>query len=283
VSQIGVLVLIRLANQASSGGGAGPLIYNNAYLLLMMAHGIVAVSIITALLPRMSAAAAEQRYGDFTDDLSRGTRMAALVLAPIAVAYAVLAEPIARTLFQYGAFTADHAVSTSVVLLVAAIALVPFSVSQLYTFAFYALPDTRTPALVNVPVVGVRIGVQVLLAMLLPAAFVAAGLMAGNAVSFVLAAVVSGLLLRRRVGAIGLRRILDTFGRAAIAGLGAFVVGWAVVWLLGRWLGGDRLSAMVQLAVGGASIVVVYGGLAIALRMPEARELTNRLLRRFRR
>jgi putative peptidoglycan lipid II flippase len=281
VSQIAVFAVIRLANEASSGGGAGPLIYNNAFLLLMMAHGIVAVSIITALMPRMSAAATERRYGDFTADLSRGTRMAAVVLVPIAVAYAVLAVPISRTLFQYGAFTADNALSTSVVLLVVAIALVPFSVSQLYTFAFYALPDTRTPALVNMPVVGVRVGVQVLLAMLLPAVWVAAGLMAGNAVSFVLAAVVSGLLLRRRVGAIGLRRILDTFVRAFIAGVGAFAVGWGTVWLLGRWLGDDRLSSLVQLAIGGAVIVVVYGGLALALRLREAREVTNMVRRRL--
>ena len=58
----------------------------------MMAHGIVAVSIITALMPRMSAAAADGRYGDVADDLSRGTRMAAAVLAPIAVCYVVLAD-----------------------------------------------------------------------------------------------------------------------------------------------------------------------------------------------
>jgi len=280
VSQIAVFAAIRLANEASSHGGPGPMIYNNAFLLLMMAHGIVAVSIITALMPRMSAAATERRYGDFTADLSRGTRMAAVVLVPIAVAYAVLAEPISRTLFQYGAFTSDNALATSTVLLVVAIALVPFSVSQLYTFAFYALPDTRTPALVNMPVVGVRVGLQVLLAMLLPAVWVAAGLMAGNAVSFVVAAVVSAMLLRRRVGAIGLRQIFDTFARAFVAGVGAFALGWITVWLLGRWLGDDRLSALVQLAIGGVVIVGVYGALALALRMREARDLTTRLLRR---
>lgn len=283
VSQIAVFVVIRLANEASTEGGAGPLIYNNAFLLLMMAHGIVAVSIITALLPRMSAAATEQRYGDFTADLSRGTRMATVALAPIAVAYAVLSEPISRTLFQYGAFTSDNALATSVVLLVVAVALVPFSVSQLYTVAFYALPDTRTPALVNIPVVGVRVGLQVALAAVLPAVFVAAGLMAGNAVSFVFAAVVSGWLLRRRVGPIGLRRILDTFVRALIAAIGAFALGWVTVWLLGRSLGDDRLSALLQLAAGGSVIVATYGGLAVALRMREAREVITMVRTRLRR
>ena len=51
----------------------------------MMAHGIVAVSIITALMPRMSAAAADGRPADVAADLGRGIRLVAVVLAPITV------------------------------------------------------------------------------------------------------------------------------------------------------------------------------------------------------
>ncbi|HET8643416.1 MAG TPA: murein biosynthesis integral membrane protein MurJ, partial [Pseudonocardiaceae bacterium] len=290
VSQLGLVVLIRLANEASSADdeAAGPLIYNNTYLLMMMAHGIIAVSIITALLPRMSSAAAAGRYADFTDDLSRGTRMSAVVLAPIAVGYAVLAQPIARTLFEYGAFTRSDSLATSLVLLVAAFALVPFSVSQLYTFAFYALPDTRTPALVNLPVVAVRVGVQLILAAVLAPVLVAAGLMLGNAVSFVLAAVASGVLLRRRVGPIGLRRILVTFGKATLAALGAAAAGFVVVRLVGAGFGdglggGARVAAFAQLAAGGMAIVAGYVGLALALRMSEVADVVGLVRRRLQR
>ena len=66
---------------------AGPAIFNNAFLIFMMAHGIVAVSIITALMPRMSAAAAEQpRTTTWSHQLSLGTRLAAVVLIPATVA-----------------------------------------------------------------------------------------------------------------------------------------------------------------------------------------------------
>ncbi|HET6214657.1 MAG TPA: lipid II flippase MurJ, partial [Micromonosporaceae bacterium] len=283
VSQLGLLVLIRLANEASARGDAGPMIFNNTYLLLMMAHGIVAVSIITALLPRMSAAAASGNFAEFTADLSRGTRMSAVVLAPISVGYAVLALPIARTLFEYGAFTAAAARSTSLVLLMAALALVPFSVSQLYTFAFYALPDTRTPALINIPVVGVRVGLQIWLAAVLGSAYLAAGLMLGNAISFVLAAVVSGVLLRGRVGPVGLRRILVTFGKALVASLGAAVVGLVVVGTLDRLFGNGKLVAIADLVLGGAAIVAVYGALAMALRMREVTDLVSMVRHRIRR
>ncbi|MEU4566119.1 murein biosynthesis integral membrane protein MurJ [Micromonospora sp. NPDC023956] len=281
VSQIGLIVLFNLLNRAGRENAAGPLIYNNVFLLLMMAHGIIAVSIITALMPRMSAAAADGRYADLAADLSRGTRTVSAVLAPIAVCYAVLATPLSNTLFRYGAFSAANAESTSLVLLVAAVALVPFAVSQLFTFAFYALPDTRTPALINIPVVALRIGVQIVLFAAFSASFAAAGMMIGNAVSYLAAAIASAWLLRPRVGRIGLGAIVRTLGKVAVAAAGAALVGFLVIWLLP---GGDtpsRLAAVVQLLIGGAVIAGTYLGLAMLLRIGEITEVVAMVRRRL--
>ncbi|MDG9675632.1 murein biosynthesis integral membrane protein MurJ [Micromonospora sp. DH14] len=281
VSQVGLIVLFNLLNRAGKENAAGPLIYNNVFLLLMMAHGIIAVSIITALMPRMSAAAADGRYSDVAADLSRGTRTVSAVLAPIAVCYAVLATPLAVTLFRYGAFTDENAADTSLVLLLAALALVPFAISQLFTFAFYALPDTRTPALINIPVVALRIGVQVVLYVAFAAHFAAAGMMIGNTVSYLAAAFASAWLLRPRVGRIGMGAILRTLGRVAVAALGAALVGLLVVNLLP---GGDRpswMQAVVQLVIGGVVIGGTYLGLAMVLRIGEITEVVGMVRRRL--
>ncbi|MFG2056315.1 murein biosynthesis integral membrane protein MurJ [Micromonospora sp. NPDC048930] len=287
VNQLGLFVVVNLLLRVSGSGGdgktrAGLLIYNNVFLLLMMAHGIIAVSIITALMPRMSAAAAEGRFRDVTADLSRGTRMVTAVLAPVAVCYAVLAGPIARVVFQYGAFNGDNARATSTVLLVAAVGLVPFAISQLFTFAFYALPDTRTPALVNIPVVALRVLLQVGLFLALSATFAAAGMMLGNAVSYVAAAVISAMLLRPRVGRIGLGGIMRTMGRVVVAALGAALVGLVVV----KLLPGDPAhlswtAAAVQLVIGGAVIGATYLGLAMVLRIGEITEVVGMVRRRL--
>ncbi|WP_433388881.1 murein biosynthesis integral membrane protein MurJ [Micromonospora sp. KLBMP9576] len=281
VSQIGLIVLFNLLNRAGRENAAGPLIYNNVFLLLMMAHGIIAVSIITALMPRMSAAAADGRYADVAADLSRGTRMVTAVLAPIAVCYAVLATPIAFTLFRFGAFNEDNATATSVVLLAAALALVPFAVSQLFTFAFYALPDTRTPALINIPVVALRVGVQIVLFAAFSASFAGAGMMIGNAVSYLAAAIASAWLLRPRVGRIGLGAILRSGGRVVLAALGAAVVGLIVVTLLPGDDTPTRAQAIVQLLVGGAVIGGTYLGLAMVLRISEITEVVGMVRRRL--
>ncbi|MER6592668.1 murein biosynthesis integral membrane protein MurJ [Micromonospora purpureochromogenes] len=282
VNQLGLFVVVNLLTRAAGEDSAGILIYNNVFLLLMMAHGIIAVSIITALMPRMSAAAADGRFRDVTADLSRGTRMVTAVLAPIAVCYAVLAGPISRVVFQYGAFDAENARATSTVLLVAAVGLVPFAVSQLFTFAFYALPDTRTPALVNIPVVALRVLLQVGLFVVFSPAFAAAGMMLGNAISYVAAAVVSAMLLRPRVGRIGLGGIMRTMGKVIVASLGAALVGLLVVSLLpGDPADLGWLAAAVQLVIGGAVIGATYLGLAMVLRVGEITEVVGMVRRRL--
>jgi putative peptidoglycan lipid II flippase len=281
VSQLGLVVLFNLLSRAGDRNAAGPLIYNNVFLLMMMAHGIIAVSIITALMPRMSAAAADGRYADVAADLSRGTRTVTAVLAPIAVCYAVLATPLSTALFRYGAFTADNATATSLVLLTAALALVPFAVSQLFTFAFYALPDTRTPALVNIPVVGLRVLAQIGLFLAFSATFAGAGMMIGNGISYLAAAGISAWLLRRRVGRLGLGRIMGTVGKVTVAALASALVGLLVVKLLP---GGDtpsRLMSFVQLAIGGTAIGLTYLGLATVLRIGEITEVVGMVRRRL--
>ncbi|HEX7746593.1 MAG TPA: murein biosynthesis integral membrane protein MurJ [Micromonosporaceae bacterium] len=282
VNQLGLFVVVNLLTRAAGGKNAGLLIYNNVFLLLMMAHGIIAVSIITALMPRMSAAAAEGRFRDVTADLSRGTRMVTAVLAPVAVCYAVLAAPISVVVFRYGAFTGANAVATSTVLLVAALGLVPFAISQLFTFAFYALPDTRTPALINIPVVALRVLLQIGLFLAFSATFAAAGMMLGNAISYLAAAVISAMLLRPRVGRIGLGGIMRTMGRVVLAALGAAAVGFIVVALLpGDPADLSWFAAAVQLIVGGAVIGGTYLGLAMVLRIGEITEVVGMVRRRL--
>ena len=281
VSQLGLIVVFKLANAASAKGDAGPLIYNNVFLLVMTAHGIIAVSIITALLPRMSAAAAEGRFGDFAADVSRGTRTVTAVLAPIAVCYAVLSYPISVVLFHYGAFTERNATDTGGVLLAGAVALVPFAISQLFTFAFYALPDTRTPALVNIPVVAVRVAVQFGLFLVLSTSTVAAGLMFGNGVSYVAAAIVFAILLRRRIGPIGARRIMVTFGKVIAAAAGAALVGYLVLLVLPDSDSADRFIALTRLVIGGGAICLTYLALALALRISEVTSVLGMVRRRL--
>ncbi|MGH8879152.1 MAG: murein biosynthesis integral membrane protein MurJ, partial [Stackebrandtia sp.] len=179
INQIAVVTAIKVANLATAGdpNDPGPIVYNNAYAVMMMAHGIVAVSVITALMPRLSAAASEGRFRDMAAGLSSGTRLATLVLMPVVVVYIALGTPLTIVMFNWGIFDRDAAAATGVAVALGGLALIPFSLSQLQTFAFYALTDGKTVALLNIPVIVVRVGGFVLSLMLLPSAYVVAGIM----------------------------------------------------------------------------------------------------------
>jgi putative peptidoglycan lipid II flippase len=270
VSQVGVLVLLRLLS------GKSLLIYNNVFLLMMMAHGIVAVSIVTALMPRMSAASAAGRLGEVIEDLAKGVRTTSAVLAPIVVVFVFLAGPTITALFVRGAFTAQNAQDGAAVLVMAGISLIPFSLSQLFTFAFYALPDTKTPAILNIPVVAVRIIAQYAL---VAVSLGAAGVMLGNGISYVLATGLSAWQLHKRLGPLGLGQTAGTLARVTAAMIAAGLAGYGSTLAL-RAAGVD--SSWVQLILGGALIVVAYLAVAKALRVREIGDVLD-LLQRVRR
>lgn len=283
VNQLALLVMFNLLNRTQDDG-PGPIIYNNVFLLMMMAHGIVAVSIITALLPRMSAAAADGRAGDIAADLSRGIRMVTVVLAPIAVTYLVLALPIAIALFERGQVDRTASIETAPVLAMAGLALLPFAISQLFNFSYYSMQDTRTPALLNLPVITLRLSIQLGWWVAFAAATTAVGMMVGNAASYVFAAILSATLLKRRIGLIGLRRISITLGKVAVAALVAAGAGYGTVKLL--FMGATQSSvssftAWVTLVAGGLVICGVYGAAALALKVSEVQDVVGMIRRKI--
>jgi putative peptidoglycan lipid II flippase len=278
--------MLRLAKSAAHNqpGAPGPAIFDNAYLIFMMAHGIAAVSIMTALMPRMAAAASEKRFRDLAGHLSLGVRLSSVVLIPASVGYVILGRQLAVTLFQWHSYSNANAVSTGWVVAAAGLGLVPFAISQLQLFAFYAMPDTKTPALLNIPVVGLRIGVDLLLyGVILSASWVAAGLMFGNAISFVFSAVLGYWLLRRRIGALGLTSVLTSLARLTAAALVAAVPTVLVALLIEYFLGLGKLGSLVGLVVGGAVLGTVYLAAAVALRAREVNDVWVMIRSRVRR
>jgi putative peptidoglycan lipid II flippase len=281
-NQISVFVVVNLLNRASQNGrNASVLAFNNVFLLTMMAHGIIGVSVMTALLPKMSAAAADGRYADVSADLNRGIRLTATALAPIAVVYAVLGTAISVTLFQGGAFGAEQAFAQGVVLVVAAFAVLPLSISYLCTYTFYSLQGNKTAALINLPVVAIRIGAYVLLFAVLSDSLVAAGMTAANAISYVASALISLFVLRRRIGRLNLRAVARALVKVLVAAVVAAGLGLLVVRLLPGGGKPDRIEAILQVVVGGTVIFVGYLGVAVVLRVQEANQVIGMVRRKL--
>src|SRR5207249_12301333 len=127
------------------------------FVFFQLPHAIVAVSIVTALLPGMAERWTQTDAAGVRELFSRGLRDTEVMMLPAAVGYALLAGPIVALLVQHGAVAAAESALMARTLAAFAVGLPFFSAFQLLTRTFYATNDSRTPALVNIGAAAVNL------------------------------------------------------------------------------------------------------------------------------
>ena len=262
VNQIGYLIVQFLANRQVGGYSA----YINAFTFFLLPHGLFAVSVITALLPGMSAAAVGERWDEFRASLSIGVRATFLLVLPAAVGYIVLGQPIVRVLLEHGVMQARSTELVADVLRFFVLGLVPFSIFQLYLRAFYALQDTKTPFLINC----VAVTLNTILNVILFRTMQVRGLAVGHAAAYLLGAVLQGRALGRRIDGLDGRRIAASAVRIGAASVGMGGVVWVTWRLLESTL--DTAALPGQLTVVGVPVILGvagYLGLCLLFRVEE--------------
>ena len=103
------------------------------------------------------------------------------------------------------------------------------------------------------------------------------------AVSFVVALCLGYVVLRRKIGRLGLRQVADTLIRLSLAGGAAGLLAFGTSWLLTEGLGDGKIASIVELAVGGVVLVAAYAVLATVLRVREVNQFAGMIRRRIRR
>jgi len=276
INQIGLLVVIVLAGGARGGFTA----YQAAFIFFQLPHAIFSVSIMTALLPSLSEDWVRGDRADFRRDLARGIRASAFVVLPAAAGYLVLAEPIVRVLLEHGVAGARSTELVSGVLTFFAIGLFPFSAFLLCLRAFYAMQDTRTPALINVFAVGLNIVANVAL---FPALGVR-GLALGHSLAYAFAATAAALLLRRRLGGLEGRMLATGLGRILAAAALTGAAAWGAARLMSEAFAADTLGGQIaQVGVGVAGGLIIFIGAALLFRIEEFELVRRTAAARWRR
>jgi putative peptidoglycan lipid II flippase len=283
-NQLGYLVIVRLASAAARVGVAGtpsgfsP--YQYAFLLFSLPHAIVTVSVITALLPRMSRHAGDDRADEIRADVSQGLRLSAALLVPAAIALMALGPQVGVAVFGYGNTTVGDARFIGVVLAAFAVGLVPFSFFQLQLRAFYAVRDTRTPAVLNIWVNVVNVAADIVLYLVLPDRWRVVGLALGYAISYAVGLALMSHALRGRLHGLDGRRVTRTTVRLFVAALPAGAVAAAVAAFVRIPLGGGRAGAYVGLAAGLALGALVFVRAAHRMQIAELDEVLGLARRR---
>ena len=275
-NQLAYVVVIILNNRFD----AGPQIYTTAFTVFQLPHAIFAVSIFTALLPGMSERWSTGHPEGVRALVSRGLRDTAVVTLPAALGLFVLAEPISRLLFEHGAAVDADAEAIARTLQGFAAGLLFFSSFQLLTRTYYAMQDTRTPALVNVLAAGVNIGAAMVFTG--PLGLGLRGMALAHATSYVAGTAALLVLLRHRLGPIDGARITRTVAKASIAAIASAA---AALGVRETWEVPTEASVLVQAAHVGAAIavgVLVFLITALILRVGEVDDLRQAFVRRSR-
>lgn len=259
VNQIAFIVVNRLGTGATSRAAvdgqaaAGSAVYELGFLVSQVPHGIITVSVTTAIMPTISALAADGFNDRVRMHLSRTLRIAVVIIAPLAVTVACLGPDAIRVVLSFGAIS-GQAAPIGLTLQYFAPAMVLFPLQYVMLRGFYAREDTRTPFLIQVVIAATNITSAVLLTAIVEPAKVAAMLALSYGIAYGVGLLLSTTLLSRHIGRITDAIMIRFAVRLTVAcAVTAFVM-LGSIWALhaGAWLDDDTfIAALVNLAVSG--------------------------------
>jgi putative peptidoglycan lipid II flippase len=292
VSQLGFFISQGVLNNATShakqlglaAAARGPAAYAIAFTLFMLPHAFVTVSIITALFPRFSAAAASGDMESLRNDFRTGLTMPLVANVPIMVAVIVLAHPIVALLNPGAAMDARSIEVAARVLVIMILGLVPFGLDLLCYRMFFALEDGRPTVIMQVLLTGISALAGVVTLFINPVwaiGVMAAGQTVGNVVS----SAVGLYLLRRRTGSLGLMSAVVTASRVGSAAAVAGLVAWAVTVVLAPITSEAinqsssfvkrMFASALEIGLTGLVFTVIYLGVAHVLHVREVRQVAD--------
>ena len=270
---------IVITNFASSLGEGGPASINYAWQLLMLPHGILALSISTVIFPAMARQWERADVAGLNRTLSEAIRPLIFLSIPITIALFLYRDPIVAALLQRGDFNRTSTVAVAAPLAALAAALIAYGLVEVLTRAFYAMKDARTPVIAGLIIIVINIAVAALTIDRYDG--LALGLALG--ISTTVEAVILITVLIARFRALGVRADgswLPWLGRVALATVVSFAFGLATANGLDRLWAESGSSYLVRAALLVIAVVLVlapYALVAWATAIPELTAIESRL------
>jgi putative peptidoglycan lipid II flippase len=273
VTQLAYLVVVRLASDGAADGGAGTgyTVYSSSLLIMMVPHSIVTVSLATAILPRLSALAHEDRLPELGSVVGSTMRTALALVLPFAALLPVIAGDVAGFLWGW----ADPRTAATFVPTLALFgpALVFFTIHYFMLRGFYSLEQTRTVFFIQCALSGTNVVAAIVLVADRSAEQTAPMLALAYLTSYVVGSAISFLVLHRTLGGLQGFALVRFLVRMAIVLAFAAGVTWVARWTLGGF--GSAPTPLLALLRGG---VAAGAGLVVVLlgaRLMRIREVTS--------
>lgn len=259
-----------------------PAAIDKAFRIYMLPQGIFSIAIATILFPTLSRYAARGALGDLRRTMANGIRQIGLLLIPSAAVMAVLAEPITRLVYQRGVFGPGATDLVADAMLVWSFSLPFQGASLLFSRTFFSIQRPW----VTTALAGASLVVNAIVALALYEPLGVPGVVLGTVIATIGLSLVQAAYLSRELDGIEARRTLSAALRMLVSAAALCLASFAVWSALDDALGRSLVAQMVSVGTAVAAGFAVYAAAALALRVPEARQIrdlvADRLPRRSR-
>lgn len=286
VGQVSTWVITKYGSamdNARPNEGVGYTAYSNALTIWILPQAVITVSIITALLPRMSRAAHAGDRAAVRDSLSYGLRVTAVAIVPCGFAFVAFGQQIAALLFEHGATNATMARNLGYMLMAFGLGLIPFSAQYLMLRGFYAYEDTKSPFVIAAWISAINSVLSLAsYGLLHTTKWAVTGMCVAYVISYSVGMLLTGAKLSRKLRGIDATRIVRTHAKLGAASALAALVGGPVAFEITRALPASPLfSSVASLAVGGGLFVGLFLVVSRKMRIEEVDSLLSTVRARF--
>ena len=286
INQLGYLVVVNVATATSAAAkiaglttGVGFTPYSYAYFVFILPHSIITVSVITALLPRISRLAANNEKDKVRNELEKSLTHVAVATVPSAIAFLFFSTAIATLLFS-GSSRADSA-QIGLVLAGFSLGLVPYSAQLLLLRGFYAFEDTRTPVLINLASTALSVVLCLISGAVLPLKWVTVGLAVALGLGNLVGTLITLKLLGKKVGNFHYLGLLKSHMRLTFVALLAGAPALAIHLLLERHFGAELIVVGLNLAISGSVMGALYLAFGSLFKVSEINSLRIQIIGRL--
>ncbi|MCX5782702.1 MAG: murein biosynthesis integral membrane protein MurJ, partial [Elusimicrobia bacterium] len=244
-------------------GSITALYYSNRVMQLPLA--IFGIAFSSVALPAMSKAVAESNISALKETFNFAVRFVIFILIPSAIGLMVIGFPIIHVLFERGQFDRHATLLTNSALFYYSLGLPAYAIAKIVASAFYSHQETKTP----VKIAAIAMIINAILCIILMRFMGVGGLALASAVASYFNACALIVLLRRKIGLLGITRIVKTAAKTLIAGIIMAIVSYLIAFHL--FVNKPLLGLVLALAGG----IGVYFLMAIILNMEERKPLLN--------
>ena len=249
---------------------------NNLYIVL---SGVLVLSVTNVIFPKLSVQAANVDLKAFGATMTQTMRALLFLLVPMSFGLAALSGPIIRLFYERNQFTPLATDLTSSALIFFSAGICGFGLQNILIRGFYAFQEGKTPMLTSILAIAANWALSVCLVRLMGTG----GPALASSVSISLAAVAMLWVMNRKVRGIVSARLFADLLKMLLIGLVMFGAVFLARDYLSGYLADTMTGRICVIALPALAGSVIYAGLSLLTRIPEAEIVLGVVKKRIRR